>query len=119
MAVALKVYNTESPLPPKTAVSRRIFLPFLAKLDKFDFLGGVLVEGFDQMGNMVTWYSLPYYKDHFEKLGLTKEKEYIESDFSFSNINPEPFQKASSLIKKRYELRTLNFTKTKKNYALG
>jgi len=74
---------------------------------------GVLVEGFDQMGNMVTWYSLPYYKDHFEQLGLTKEKEYIESDFSFSNINPEPFQKASALIKKRYELRTLNFTKTK------
>ena len=74
---------------------------------------GVLVEGFDQMGNMVTWYSLPYYKDHFEQLGLTKEKEYQESDFSFHGINPEPFQKASVLIKKRYELRCLNFTKTK------
>ena len=74
---------------------------------------GVLVEGFDQMGNMVTWYSMPYYKDHFEQLGLTKEKEYIESDFSFHGINPEPFQKASQLIKKRYELRALNFTKTK------
>jgi ribosomal protein S18 acetylase RimI-like enzyme len=74
---------------------------------------GVLTEGFDQIGNMVTWYSLPYYKDHFEKLGLTKEKEYLESTFSFSNINPEPFQKASALIKKRYELRSLNFTKTK------
>jgi GNAT superfamily N-acetyltransferase len=74
---------------------------------------GVLVEGFNQMGNMVTWYSMPYYKDHFEQLGLTKEKEYIESDFSFHGINPEPFQKASQLIKKRYELRALNFTKTK------
>jgi ribosomal protein S18 acetylase RimI-like enzyme len=74
---------------------------------------GILTEGFDQIGNMVTWYSLPYYKDHFEKLGLTKEKEYLESTFSFSNINPEPFQKASALIKKRYELRSLNFTKTK------
>ena len=62
---------------------------------------------------MVTWYSLPYYKDHFEQLGLTKEKEYIESDFSFFYINPEPFQKASKLIKQRYELRCLNFTKTK------
>ena len=38
---------------------------------------GVLTEGFDQMGNMITWYSMPYYIDHFEKLGLTKEKEYI------------------------------------------
>lgn len=74
---------------------------------------GALIEGFDQMGNMVTWYTLPYYIEHFEKLGLAKEKEYIESDFSFININPEPFQKASVLIKKRYELRSLNFTKTK------
>ncbi|WP_338410346.1 GNAT family N-acetyltransferase [uncultured Flavobacterium sp.] len=74
---------------------------------------GVLIEGFDQIGNMVTWYSLPYYKDHFEKLGLTKEKEYVESTFSFSNINPETFQKFSSLIKERYGLRSLNFTKTK------
>lgn len=74
---------------------------------------GVLIEGFDQMGNMVTWYNLPYYKDHFEKLGLTKEKEYMESDFSFNGINPEPFQKASKLIKQRYGLKSLNFTKTK------
>lgn len=74
---------------------------------------GVLVEGFDKIGNMVTWYSMPYYKDHLEKLGFTKEKEYIESDFSFHGINPEPFQKASELIKKRYDLKPLNFTKTK------
>jgi hypothetical protein len=74
---------------------------------------GILSEGFDQMGNMITWYSLPYYITHFEQLGFVKEKEYIESDFSFNNINPEPFQKASKLIKKRYELRSLNFTKTK------
>lgn len=74
---------------------------------------GVLVEGFDQMGNMVTWYNLPYYKDHFEKLGFSKEKEYLESEFYFKNINPEPFQKASELIKKRYQLKSLNFNKTK------
>lgn len=74
---------------------------------------GILTEGFDQMGNMITWYSLPYYKEHFEKLGLSKEKEYIESYFPFTNINPETFQKASSLIKKRYQLKSLSFTKTK------
>ena len=74
---------------------------------------GVLVEGFEEMGNMVTWYSLPYYKDHFEKLGLVKEKEYIESTFSFHNIDPKFFIKMSTLIKERYKLRSLNFTKTK------
>ena len=74
---------------------------------------GILSEGFEQMGNMITWYSQPYYLTHFEKLGYTKEKEYLESSFSFNDINPESFQKASELIKKRYELRSLNFTKTK------
>ncbi|VXB74202.1 GTP cyclohydrolase [Flavobacterium sp. 9AF] len=74
---------------------------------------GVLVEGFEEMGNMVTWYNMPYYKDHFEKLGLTKEKEYIESSFSFTNIDPAPFKKISNLVKQRYQLRAINFTKTK------
>lgn len=74
---------------------------------------GALCEGFDQLGNMVTWYSLPYYITHFEQLGLVKEKEYIESNFSFSNIDPTQFQKFSNLVKERYKLRSLNFTKTK------
>lgn len=74
---------------------------------------GILTEGFDQIGNMITWYSLPYYKDHFETLGLVKEKEYIESNFSFATIDPTPFQKASVLIKQRYGLKPLNFTNTK------
>ncbi len=74
---------------------------------------GILIEGFDQIGNMITWYSMPYYKKHFEQLGLTKEKEYIESVFPFSNIDPNTFQKASGLIKQRYGLKSLSFTKTK------
>ncbi len=74
---------------------------------------GVLIEGFEEMGNMVTWYNLPYYKDHFEQLGYIKEKEYIESTFSFNNINPAFFVKMSGLIKERYKLKSLNFTKTK------
>ncbi|MBF04774.1 MAG: GTP cyclohydrolase [Flavobacterium sp.] len=74
---------------------------------------GVLVEGFEEMGNMVTWYSMPYYKDHFEQLGLVKEKEYVESSFSFTNIDPAPFMKISKLIQERYQLRAINFTKTK------
>ncbi|MCO6163136.1 GNAT family N-acetyltransferase [Flavobacterium sp. NRK F7] len=74
---------------------------------------GVLVKGFEEMGNMVTWYSMPYYKDHFEQLGLVKEKEYVESSFSFTNIDPAPFMKISKLIQERYHLRAINFTKTK------
>jgi GNAT superfamily N-acetyltransferase len=74
---------------------------------------GVLTEGFEEMGSMITWYNHPYYKTHLEQLGYVKEKEYIESKFPFENVKPEFFSKAQELIKKRYELRPLRFTKTK------
>ena len=38
---------------------------------------GVLIEGFDHIGTMVTWYSLPHYKEHLEQIGFVKEKEYL------------------------------------------
>jgi hypothetical protein len=74
---------------------------------------GVLTYGFDQMGNMITWYNFPYYIDHLEKLGYTPEKEYIESIFPFENVKPIYFEKAQELIKKRYKLHSSDFTKIK------
>jgi hypothetical protein len=74
---------------------------------------GVLTEGFDQMGTMITWYNHSYFSVHLEQLGFVKEKEFIESIFPFSNVKPEFFVKAQALIKKRYELTSLTFTKTK------
>lgn len=73
---------------------------------------GVVTDGYGEMGSMITWYNYPYYVAHLEQLGFVKEKEYIESKFHYSNIKPEFFVKAQELIKKRYGLRALNFTKT-------
>lgn len=75
---------------------------------------GVLTEGFDELGSMITWYNFPYYKEHLETLGYIKEKEYNESQFDFSNVDPKFFYKAQNLIKERYQLKILTFTKTKK-----
>ncbi len=74
---------------------------------------GILTDGFDELGSMITWYNHPYYKTHLEQLGYVKEKEYLENKFPFSNIKPEYFRKAQALIKKRYQLRSLNFSSTK------
>ncbi|HMI06209.1 MAG TPA: hypothetical protein VK528_01585 [Flavobacterium sp.] len=73
---------------------------------------GVLTEGFDEMGTMITWYNHAYYKDHFEQLGFVKEKQFLESKFSFSNVN-ESYLKADELIRRRYELTARKFTSTK------
>lgn len=74
---------------------------------------GVLTEGFDQLGTMITWYNHPYYAKHFEQLGYVTEKEYIESKFPFENVKPEFFEKANDLVKRRYQLSPLNFKTTK------
>ncbi|HQW69030.1 MAG TPA: GTP cyclohydrolase [Flavobacterium sp.] len=74
---------------------------------------GVITEGFEEMGSMITWYNYPYYASHLEKLGYVKEKEFLENKFPFENVKPEFFFKIQELIKKRYQLRPLNFTKTK------
>jgi hypothetical protein len=74
---------------------------------------GVLTEGFDHIGSMITWYNYPYYQEHFKKLDFRKEKEYNESKFPFCNVKPEFFSKANEIIKKRYQLKPINFTKTK------
>ncbi len=74
---------------------------------------GVLTEGFDEVGTMITWYNYSYYANHFEKMGFNVEKEYIENKFPFKNVKLEFFDKAQELIKRRYNLKPLNFKNTK------
>ena len=74
---------------------------------------GVLTEGFNHIGTMITWYNHPYYVNHFEHFGFVKEKEYAENKFPFINANPKFFEKANELVKRRYGVKAINFTKTK------
>lgn len=74
---------------------------------------GVLTEGFEELGTMITWYNFEYYASHFEQLGFRPEKEYLEHKFPFSNVAIEPIDKIQDLIRKRYELKALNFKTTK------
>jgi len=73
---------------------------------------GVITEGFDTIAPMVTWYNHPYYVKHYEALGYSIEKSYVESSFPFENVKPEFFAKAQELIKRRYNLTALKFSKT-------
>jgi len=73
---------------------------------------GVITEGFDTIPPMITWYNHPYYVKHYQALSYKIEKSYSESRFPFENVKPEFFLKAQDLIKRRYKLRALKFTKT-------
>ena len=74
---------------------------------------GVLTYGYDEIGTMVTWYNHPYYVEHLNQLNFTVEKEYIEHKHQFSDILIENSNRLEKVIKKRYNLRALNFTRTK------
>ncbi|HPT04188.1 MAG TPA: hypothetical protein PLG86_03525 [Bacteroidales bacterium] len=71
---------------------------------------GLLIEGFDHLPSIASVYHLPYYKEHFEKLGFEKENDWIEFRLT---ITEAPFTKArrgAEMIKKRYGVEVLNFS---------
>lgn len=73
---------------------------------------GVLTEGYEHVGSMVTWYNYPYYVKHYEHHGFRKEKGYVENKFPTSNADPALFVKLNDIVKRRYGLTEVNFTKT-------
>lgn len=73
---------------------------------------GVLIDGFDHIGTMITWYTHPYYKEHLEQLGYVKEKEYLENKFQFKPEVIEYYSRISKVIKRRSKLTSKNFSKT-------
>ena len=74
---------------------------------------GVLIEGFDHIGTMITWYNHPYYKVHLEQLGFVKEKEYLENKFKFNKVSGKYYHRVSGIIQQRFKVKALAFTKTK------
>lgn len=73
---------------------------------------GVMTEGFDEIGTMITWYNHSYYVNHYEDYGFEVEKKYVENKFPFSNVNPDNFVKIQDLIRRRYKLRPLPLNST-------
>lgn len=74
---------------------------------------GLVYDGFDHIGSMITWENHPYYVTHLEQLGFQFEKGYTESKFYYKNIDPKPFIKINSVIKRRYGFTVKGFTSAK------
>ena len=43
---------------------------------------GLLVEGFDELATMATYYNFPYYPTHMESLGYSKDIDWVEYEIS-------------------------------------
>ncbi len=68
---------------------------------------GMLVEGFEELGTMATFYNYPYYPVHLERLGYVKDVDWVEYEMT---VTPEPnptIARIADLAKRRYGLRLL------------
>lgn len=75
---------------------------------------GMLVEGFDEMGTMATIYNYPYYPVHLEKLGYTKDTDWIEFRIGIPEKLPDKFMRIADLVRRKYHLRSIRYTSRKK-----
>ena len=71
---------------------------------------GMLTFGFEKIATMIGLYNFEYYPQHLEKLGLVKEKEWVEFEINFPETLPEKVVKFNDLVKEKYKLKVLRFT---------
>lgn len=74
---------------------------------------GMLVEGFDQLGTMATIYNHAYYPEHMTRMGYVKDQDWHEFKIYIPEEVPEKHLRIGEIVKKKYGLKVMKFTKTK------
>ncbi len=66
---------------------------------------GLLIEGFDNEPSITTIYNFPYYSEHLERLGLSKDVDWIQRFFYLPENVPEKLESFSKIVEERYGVR--------------
>ena len=74
---------------------------------------GILVEGYEEMNTMITWYHYPYYKEHFKKLGFETQATWVEFKLEIPPSIKEKVAKFSRIVRERYGLSGIRFKNKK------
>ena len=75
---------------------------------------GMLVEGYNEFNMSFTYYNHPYYLTHMEKLGLSKEVDWVEYQLTVpKQVNPR-HQKISEYLQKKYGYELVVYNDRKK-----
>ena len=75
---------------------------------------GMLIEGFDRIGTMATIYNYPYYPTHMERMGYTKDVDWVEYLLKAPTELPEKHARVTRIVKERLGLRVIKYTSHKK-----
>jgi len=74
---------------------------------------GMLVEGFGEIGTLGALYNYPYYRRHIERLGYSKDTDWIEYEVTLHGNIPEKVARMAEIALKRNNLRVLKVRKAK------
>lgn len=84
---------------------------------------GMLIEGFDQLGTMITIYNYAYYPLYMERMGFEKDADWCERlvviPTKEAPAQSEKFFRVASFVEKRCKLHTLHFKNTSEIIKLG
>ncbi|MFA7360280.1 MAG: hypothetical protein WC139_04515 [Candidatus Kapaibacterium sp.] len=75
---------------------------------------GMLIEGFNEVGTLATIYNYDYYPRHLEKMGFTKEADWVEFEIKVPNSIPEKADRIARIVQEKLKIRVLE-AKTKKD----
>ena len=70
---------------------------------------GLLIEGFDHLPSIASVYHLPYYIQHFERLGFEKENDWVEFRLTLTERPVNKASRGAGLIKNRYGYEVISF----------
>jgi len=71
---------------------------------------GMLVEDFNMMGSMNTYYNPEYYPRHMERLGLTKETDWLQIRIDIPSKVPAKYSRVAQYCREQIGLRVVKKT---------
>jgi len=74
---------------------------------------GMLVEGFEELGNMTTIYNLPYYPRHLEKQGYEKDVDWVEFEVTVPSAIHEKLKRLADVVARKNNLKVLKVKRRK------
>ena len=68
---------------------------------------GMLVQGFEELATLATFYNHPYYPVHMEKLGYAKDTDWVEYEISMPAEPDEKIARMAAIVMKRNKFHLL------------
>jgi GNAT superfamily N-acetyltransferase len=63
---------------------------------------------------MATIYNHPYYPAHMERMGFTKDADWVEFNIKVPDAVPEKMHRIADIVRKKFGMHTITFTSRKK-----